>query len=233
MKKLNVAMMLFLVFQGCSGSKSTVTLKGSDNGAAPATLSRPNFSSTGTINASELKIKVYKFAVSESADCTNPILIFEDSTGIEKDLAASPSFGSGEIDDGTYPCVMIEASKIIKTSAAVTSGDCTKDLEFSDVICNDTQKSQLIDGTSVSCSGGNTNDQHVTLFITTLSSGNGDGVRALLPPETATDTNSSIVLTNPFVVNGDVAGTLSVSLVHFLGSGSGVCFTSPPPFSFE
>lgn len=226
-------MMLFLVFQGCSGSKSTVTLKGSDDGTAPTTLSRPNFSSTGTINANELKIKVYKFAVSATADCSNPIVVFEDATGAEKDLATSPSFGSGEVDDGTYPCVMIETSKIIKTSAAATSGDCTKDEEFSDVICNDTQKSQLIDGTSVTCSGGDTNDQHVTLFITTLSSGAGDGERALLPPETTTDTNSSIVLTDPFVVNGDVTGTLSVSLVNFLGSASGVCFTSPPPFSFE
>ncbi len=226
---LTLFALLFLT-QSCSDSKPTVTLNGADSSAdETATLTELM---SGTIDATSLKLKVYAFAVSESLDCSNPITIFSNTSGEEKDIATNPSFGSGRVDAATYPCVMIEMSKIIKTSASSTSGFCTSGVEFSDVICNDGQESQLIDGTSVTCSGGSSNDQKVVAFINTNSAGTG-GDRALLPPLTTSDTTSGIVLTAPFVVEGDITGTLSVSLHNFLGSDAGVCFTSPPPFTFE
>ena len=188
---------------------------------------------TGNIDASEMKFKIYKFAVSGSAACTNPISIFTSATGSEQDMLSGPTFGSGHLASGTYPCVMIELSKIIKTAAAATSGSCTSGLEFSDVICQDgVQSSQLIDGTSVSCSGGTGNDQHVTLFITTISAGS-SGNRSLLPPTSATDTTSGLRLTSPFVVSASVSGTFAVNFHNFLSSGGGLCNTSAPTFSFQ
>jgi hypothetical protein len=183
------------------------------------------------INAGSMKFNVYKLAVSTSAACTSPVVIFENAAGVEQDMVAGPTFGAGRVTAGTYPCVMIELSKIIKTSAATTSGNCTAGFEFSDVICNDTQFSQLINGTSVACSGGITNNQHVTLFMTTISAGS-SGNNALLPPATASDTTRAIRLTAPFVVSASRAGVLSVNATNFLSSGGGTCNTSAPTFTF-
>lgn len=221
----------FLFLAACSSSTSTVTLKGSDGTAGSESALFSGLAS-GTIDASSLKFKVYKFAVSLSEECTSPITIFTSASGEEKNIASNPTFGTGTLSNDTYPCVMIEVSKKIKTKSATTTGFCTAGEEFSDVICNDGQESQTIGGSSVTCSGGAGNDQKVTIFMTTLSSGAG-GTRALLPPTSSTDTASAIELTAPFVVEGDLTGTLKVDLRNFLDSGAGVCFTSPPPFTFE
>ena len=53
-------------------------------------------SAAGNTDAAMIKVKVYKFAVSLSPACTHPITIFSDSTGVERDLLASPTFGSGQ-----------------------------------------------------------------------------------------------------------------------------------------
>lgn len=187
----------------------------------------------GTIDAAVMKFKVYKMAVSTSATCSSPITIFTNADGIEQDMVAGANFGAGRVDPGTYPCVMIEMSKIIKTRPATTSGFCNSTVEFSDVICNDTpQLSETIAGANVSCSGGITNDQHVTLFITTLSAGN-SGNRSLLPPSNGSDTTSGLALTGPFVVTTSKAGALTVNYHNFLSSGGGVCGTNAPGFSFN
>ena len=101
---------------------------------------------------------------------------------------------------------MIEVSKIINTAVAVPQGNCNSTTPFDDVICNDGQESQLIDGTPVTCSGDISNDEHVTLFLTTLSAGTSDD-KALLPPANSTDTTSALKLLSPFVVQGSTTGT--------------------------
>ena len=103
---------------------------------------------------------------------------------------------------------------------------------FPDVICNEGQASQLVDGTPVACSGGATNDQHVTLFITTASAGQG-GDRALLPPASATDDTSGLVLTSALVVGGDMPVTLTVDPRQFLDGTNATCATSAPSFGAD
>lgn len=179
----------------------------------------------GDTDAAIMKVKVYKFAVSTSKACTNPIIIFSSTAGVEQDLLTSPTFGSGQVNAGTYPCILIEVSKIIRTRGTTA---CTT--EFSDVICGDGQRSQLIDGTSVTCTGGSDTDQHVTLHINTLSTGS-TGERALLPPDSETDTTAGLKLTSPFIVSSNVSGTLRVSPTNFLTSSS--CGTQAPTFSFD
>ena len=183
-------------------------------------------SAAGNTDAAMIKVKVYKFAVSLSPACTHPITIFSDSTGVERDLLASPTFGSGQLAAGTYPCVLIEVSKVIHTKGTTA---CTT--EWADVICNNDQLSQLIDGTAVTCTGDSTHDQHVTLFINTLSSSGRIGERALLPPRSEADTESGLKLTSPFIVSSTVSGTLKVNPTHFITSTS--CSTNAPTFSFE
>ena len=183
----------------------------------------------GTIDAGSMKVTIYKFAVSATKDCTNPVVVFSSTAGVENDLLANPTYGSGPVDPGTYECVMIEMSKIIKTSAATTSGTCTQGVEFSDVICGTGQNAQLIDGTSVQCTGDVGNPQHVTLYITTASAGQG-GNRALLPPSSATDTTSGLKLTAPLVVTANMPVTLNVDPKQFLEGSGPVCSTSAPSF---
>jgi hypothetical protein len=225
-------------FQSCSGKESdddsdddkdegpTVTLKGS---SLASSFMRP-----GNLDAGVMKFNVYKFAVSESVTCSDPIVVWEDEDGVEKDMLDNPTFGSGALKEGEYPCVMIELSKVIKTAAATTSGNCTT-TEFNDVICqSDNQDSLTIDGEDVSCTGGATNDQHVTLYITTLSAGS-SGARALLPPSSETDTASGLKLTSAFVVDGDTTATFKVDPTNFLQSydSPAICATSAPTFGFE
>lgn len=148
---------------------------------------------TTTLDATSIKFKIYKFAISTNADCTSPTTIFESASGIQSDMLTSPTFGKGKIPSGTYRCLMIEASKLINTAA---SGTCTT--PKNNLICSDTQQSKLVDGSAVTCSGGTSNDQRVVLYFTTLSAGN-TGTRALLPPTNSSDTTSGMVLSNPVV----------------------------------
>lgn len=200
--------------------------------AAALGLASAALAAKGTIDAATMKITIYKFAVSKTADCKDPIVVFDNPQGVTEDLLASPTYGSGPVDPGTYPCVMIELSKMINTSPKTTGGSCTQDAAFEDVICGDGQTSQLIDGTAVSCAGGATAAQHVTLYVTTASAGQG-GDRALMPPLSATDTTSGLKLTAALVVTGNLPVTLSVDPKQFLDGSNPVCSTSSPSFSVQ
>lgn len=146
-----------------------------------------------TLDATSIKLRLYKVAVSTNADCTSPTTVFESATGIQSDMLTSPTFGKGKIPSGTYRCMMIEASKLMNTTAG---GTCTT--PKNNLICSDTQQSKLIDGSAVTCSGGTASDQRIVLYFTTLSAGN-TGTRALLPPTSGSDTTSGMVLSNPIV----------------------------------
>jgi hypothetical protein len=200
-------------------------------GLAAMTLAvpAPTLAGKGTIDAASIKIQVYKFAVAKGNDCKNPTVVFTSAAAVENDLLSNPTYGAGPIDPGTYGCIVIELSKVIKTSAKTSSGSCVQGQEFSDVICRDGQTSQLVDGTPVTCAGGATNAQHVTVFITTASAGL-SGDRSLLPPIDASDTTSGVKLTGPLVVSGDMPVTLTVDPRQFLDGTSTACGTSAPSF---
>jgi hypothetical protein len=186
----------------------------------------------GTIEAASITITVYELAMATGKDCKSPVVVFKSDTGVENDLVSNPTFGAGPIDPGTYECVVIELSKVIKTSGKSTSGSCVQGLTFSDVICHDGQTSRLVDGTPVTCSGGAANAQHVTLFATTASAGQG-GDRALLPPIDASDTTSGLKLTAPLVVGGNMPVTLTVDPKQFLDGMGPTCGTSAPTFGID
>jgi hypothetical protein len=192
-------------------------------------LPAPSQAGKGTIDAASMTIRVHKFGVATSGDCKNPIIVFTSDAGVENDLISNPTYGAGPIDPGTYNCVVIELSKVIKTSGASTAGSCVQGREFADVICHDGQTSQLVDGTPVTCSGGAANAQHVTLFATTASAGT-SGDRALLPPTDASDTTSGLKLTGPLVVVGNMPVTLTVDPKQFLDGTGTTCGTSAPTF---
>lgn len=187
------------------------------------------FPAHALLNASSLKLTVYKFAVSTSADCSSPATVFTSVAGVEVDMVAGGTFGAGSLDAGTYPCVMIETSKIVKITP---TGGATCVAAFNDVICNDSgQTSKLLDGTTTTCSGGISNNQHVVMYLNTLRTAANCGNNCFLPPTSATDTTGGIKLTNPFVVTTDAAGTLTITK-GFITDGT-PCSTTAPTFAFQ
>ena len=74
------------------------------------------------VNADYLKVKVLGMYASEDENCTSPQRVFMSATADYKVMSSSTDFGSGEISDGTYPCVMIVMSDQIKFKPASDEG---------------------------------------------------------------------------------------------------------------
>lgn len=156
-------------------------------------------------DATTLKLKIFKLAIAANADCSTPVTVFESASGVEADLIAKQNFGSGKIPNGTYNCVIIEMSKNITTTAAVSA--CTTPKASS--LCVDSWASKLINGSDITCSGGNTNDQRVALYFTTLATEN-SGNRIFLPPLSGSDTTSGAKLDAAIVFPSKKKGVLKV-----------------------
>lgn len=179
---------------------------------------------------------VFKFAVSESADCSSPTEVFSNDNGIQKDMLTNPTFGAGHLKPSTYPCILIEVSKIISAAPATTDGACVRDVVRSDVICGDGQQSEKIGGTAVTCNASSTDAQRVTPFVMPLSHGS-TGKRSIQKPISTSDTTSGIELTSPLVMSNDKAVTFVADHTklfqpYFVGSQSGGG-TSAPAFTFR
>lgn len=109
---------------------------------------------------SSLKLRVYQIAVSLSTDCSSPKVLFTSIAGSEKDFINNPSLGSGDLEDGTYNCVMITMDDVIKfTPAANDGGSCLGGTEYEIDLCRNTASSggetvmsttDLLEGTTFS-----------------------------------------------------------------------------------
>lgn len=152
----NVTVSLALVFMlaicsGCSGSSSgsadsppqptTGTL--SVTGSATATnalgiialASSPKATIDGA--ATSVKIKAYKVYLAQNADCSSPMLVGEKTAADYQELVAATKpilFSSASVTPGTYHCMILKLSDIIKftpdqTAVANSSGWCTAGTE--------------------------------------------------------------------------------------------------------
>lgn len=161
--------------------------------------------------ATSIKIRVYKLALSTSAECTSPTTVFESATGTVADLVTKPTFGKGKIPEGTYHCMMIEISKIVNVTGQNVCTTATDKL-----LCPDGTTSQTIGSSTagnVSCSGGTGNDQHITLYFTTQATrteANSYETRVLLPPQNSSDGNSGLKLSGPLVYPSTRRGVLAI-----------------------
>jgi hypothetical protein len=168
------------------------------------------------LNAHSLKLKVYKLAVSTSANCTSPVTVIDNgSSPQEVDVKApNPQFGSGRITDGTYPCVMLEISDTIKYSGqASSSGNCSPSSETSRDLCrlDNGGSTQLLDGSTFTCTN---SEDHVVLYLSTntLSNASGNG---FVPPVGA-GSNDGGYLANALIVTGSAIGRLDVNTDGYL-----------------
>ena len=61
--------------------------------------------------------------------------VFSNATATEVDFLARPTLGSGNPPDGTYQCVIIKMSDLIKFTPSATAGLCTAGTQYTADIC--------------------------------------------------------------------------------------------------
>jgi hypothetical protein len=221
-------------------------------------MSQATYAADTGLSASSIKLKVYKMAVSTSPLCTGLITVLDNgNTPTEVDFLQNPSLGSGSLADGTYPCIVIEFSDLVKftPSSNSTSTNCLASTEYTLDVCRaggDT--SVLIDGTVTNCTGtsganintyGTFGDDRVAMYISTATTGGADVFnRPTALGDNAHGLNLGAALTiagsssGKFVVNpvGKVCDNNNASCEGGPGGsgvGTGRCEMGPPAFSFS
>ena len=197
------------------------------------------------LGASSLKIQMYKFSVSTSPLCTNPITVVDNgNTPVEVDMVANPDLGSGVLTDGTYPCVIIEFVNVIKfnPSANSTSGNCLAASQSTLQICR-SQTSVLADGTTSTCPASGA--VRIAMYLSTASTST-NNTDAFNPPTSIGDAAHGFNLAAALVTSGSSSGKFSVNPAGKVcdyntttngnstcnGSTLNTCQLQPPVFSF-
>lgn len=190
-------------------------------------------STFGATDPSDLKLKVYKVAVSTSVLCTNPVTVFEESSPSYTDFLDSPTLGSGTITDGTYPCVMIEFSDNLKFTPTANDGDdCVAGTEYTLDVCGASYggSGQLVDGTAFTCDD---TDQRVAMYISTTSTDTSNPTNAFTPPTTTNDGDRGINLGSALVIDGTSSAKFVVNASGNVSDSGSTCEMAPPLFSFS
>jgi hypothetical protein len=177
------------------------------------------------MNASSLRLKVYKMAVSTQPNCSNPTVIFTKSNPSYTDFKNNPDLGSGNLADGTYPCVIIEFSDNIKITPDGNGTYCQIATENTQDVCRtqdwngdgdttdpgETTTATLIDGSTTTCTNG---DDRVAMYLTTASTQTNE-VDAFNPPACNTPgcatSGPGINLASALSVSGTAVGQFSVN----------------------
>ena len=228
--KLFVVSLLVLTLGACGEDDDETTT--ADN----FTLNGAGSNSTGLVATTPAmaKLNIYKFAVSASADCSSPITVFSDDDGVEVDMEDGPTIGSGELADGTYPCVILEMDDEIKFTTSAADGSCAASTEYSINVCRQfsdegTITSTLIDGDTVTCTDAK---EKVAVYISTNSAtSGGEGSDPFNAPASANST-SGITLGSALVVSGTTSGTFRMNTANKVDGSNETCDMQPPAFSF-
>jgi hypothetical protein len=209
-------------------------------------ISYSSFALNGDFNLSpaSLKIKLYKMAVSTDPLCSNLITVFDNgSNSVEVDLAGTlPTIGTGLIADGSYNCIAIEMSDLVKYTPSTnsTSLNCNTSVQNTLDMCQLAYSgtSKLIDGSAVTCGISGTDDK-VVLYMSTSSSGYGTNI--FTPPTSSGDALHGVLLASPLVINGTTVGKLEIATtgkicdanyIGCIGTVIPKCVLRPPTFTY-
>ncbi len=186
-------------------------------------------------------MKIYAAWISENDTCIDPIQVFNDSDGETFDMTQNPTIGSASVGDGTYKCIIIQFSDIIRYTPATSEGSCTAGVEVSQDICRADSGSQSIDpsGTTISCTGtfDSPSENIVTLYISTLSttiSGVSEVVdhESFFPP-TVSDPTRGFNLDSPLEITSATSGTFYADFTNKVVGSRPECDLNPPIFGFR
>lgn len=196
------------------------------------------------VNPSEVLITVYSIGISTNADCSDPKIVLGDGvTPVEYNFLNTPSLGSNSIAGGTYNCVVLKMSDVIKFKPATSTGSCTAGTQYTIDVCRagsgnytplTVSGSTGSYGTNAACTGTSTVpvDDKVTLFLSTHSTNNGAGAgNTFVQPLTAgTD---GYTLNGAFVVSSGQSGTFIVNFNNKIAGGNPTCDLDAPVFGFR
>lgn len=120
--------------------------------------------------ASSLTIKLYALYISSNADCSGPVLVQDlGAAGADKDFMTNPVLFEGTPAAGTYQCVMMKMSDVLRMKPGATFGACISGTEYVGDIYR-AGESDWVDSDLNPIVGSGTDevpvDNHVTIFMT-------------------------------------------------------------------
>ena len=189
------------------------------------------------LDASSLKLQVYSVMLSTSAQCTSPVTVFSSATATEVDFLAAPTLGSGNPPDGTYQCVIIKMSDLIKFKPSASSGSCTAGTEYVADVCRSdnggTTHAPDAAGAMTSCTGTDAvpHVDPVYLYLTTNASAGSGGGTFVQP--TSISSSSGLNLTAPLIISGSAKSKFVVNATGKVSGSDVTCGMNPPVFGFK
>ncbi len=247
MKSLKLGLLGLCALAGfaCNSASSTsgseVTITGTTDQIAASVSSRALTRADTGLDPDSVQLKIYKIAVSESADCSDLIEVFSDDAADYSDFSGNPTLGNGTIPDGTYNCVAIEMSDQVVFTPATSSDslNCVAGEENTIDVCrpDNNGTTLLIDGTESDCTDG---DDRVALYLSTDSitlpkepGAEGDNEGNNFAPPADGELANGFFLDGAFEVSGTSAGTFVVDFTGRVGEEDGECGMQPPNWGFE
>lgn len=204
------------------GSNGNVTIRGAGSSTSASTFFN--------VDPSEMNLKIYKFAVSENADCSSPITVYENSNPTSTNFLGNPTIGTGSVADGTYPCIIFEVSDNFTFKPATSEGNCVAGTAYTLDICRPDSgvTSTLVDGTVTTCTGSSepprvAGDDRIAIY---MSTGGTTDAEAFSP-------GSPITLGSAFTVSGNAVATFVVNGTGAVESQADSCDMGAPAFSFQ
>jgi hypothetical protein len=130
-------------------------------------------STTLTGDPSSISLGMYALYVSTNADCSNYTTLVDHGTTVDyKDFAADPTLFEASPTDGTYNCVAMRMSDVIRFQPATTFGTCDAGTEYQqDIYRSDSDETPWKDMDLNDIVGTGSDsipvDDHVTIVMTT------------------------------------------------------------------
>jgi len=189
------------------------------------------------LDASSLKLQVYSVMLSTSPSCTSPVTVFSSTAPTEVDFLANPTLGSGNPPDGTYNCVIIKMSDLIKFTPSSSSGSCTAGTQYVADVCrtdnNGMTQAPDAPGAPTACTGTDPAPlaDVVYLYLTTNATA-GVGGNTFMQPIGANSPNG-LNLTAPLVIAGTASSKFVVNATGKVDGSFSTCGMNPPVFGFQ
>jgi hypothetical protein len=192
------------------------------------------------VDASVLKLKIYKVAFSTSELCTGLKTVYEKSAteATYQDFLISPKIAeNATLANGDYKCVVIEFSDILKVTPSSATGSCGT-TEYEQDVCynfgSGAPTSTLIDGTSATCSATKGTADRVAMYISTASTSTTGttGHNPWAAPTSSSDANNGFNLAASFVKSGTTTAKFVVNANGKVDGSGPSCDMLPPLFSF-
>jgi len=173
-----------VVLSACSDSSTgpaaspTLTIKGSSS--MPPSMARAGLSfsvaadsTTLTGDPSSISLGMYALYVSSNADCSDYTTLVDHGTAVDyKDFATNPTLFEASPTDGTYNCVALRMSDVIRFQPATSFGACDASVEYQqDIYRSDSDDDPWKDMDLNDIVGTGSDsipvDDHVTIVMTT------------------------------------------------------------------